>query len=378
MKKVLSLLSFLTVAGFLSSGLQQAGAVPFVSYALAFLFLLGVVLLSKKYANPYGNTGITRNGIDMELWLPQVVPTLFKSNEFLLESTDHSSYVNALTVHIPQEAAALDWTKNRAKGGAPTNTNLRVDTVLDYNIDEYTSVPMLITDAEMKQLSYDKRGSVLLQLMKKGKETIADNILYLWGATGTGGNILRTTGIRNNDPSEGVQVTDLIPSGASGQRKFFGLWDLRRASLKLDNMKVPNDGNRVCILSANQYQQLMDDCVATKYRDGLQNGAVMKTGQVNYILGFRIYMRAEVLVYNNAATPVRKTVGAASAATDNDAALCFHPDFVCLAIGDYKLYYNADQATHYGDVMSALIRMGGSKMYTNETGVVAIVQDAAA
>jgi hypothetical protein len=377
MKKVISFLSFITFVGFLSSGLQQAGASPFVAYASAFLILMGVVLANKHFAIS-NIAGVYKNGIDTEIWLPDLMPTLFKSNEFLLESTDHSSYVNNLTVHIPQEAVALDWDKNPAVGGAPDNTNVRVDTVLDYNIDVWASKPMLVTDAEMKQLSYDKRVAVLQQIMKKGKETIADNVLYAWRATGTGGNILRTTGIKNNDVAEGVEVTSLVVPGATGFRKYSGLYDLRQASLKLDKMRVPNDGNRVAIYSANQYQQLMDDCVATKYRDGLQSGKAMKTGQVNEILGFRIYMRAETLSYTNAGTPVAKVPGAAAAATDNDAILCFHPDFVARAIGDNKIFYNADMAVNLGDVMRVLIRMGASKCYTNETGVVAIVQDAAA
>ena len=377
MKKVISFLFFLVPVGIISSLLHQAGASAGAANVLAFLACVAVVLANRKFSGA-DTFGAVKMGVDVELWLPDVVPTLFKNNEFLLASTDHSSYVNALTVHIPQEATALSWIKNRVKGGAATNTNLRTDTVLDYSIDEYTSEPMLITDAEMKQLSYNKRAAVLTQLMKKGKETIADNIIYIWGSTGTGGNILRSTGVRNNDVAAGVETTNLLVNGtATGLRKYFGLYDLRQAGLKLDKMKVPAAG-RVCLLSANMYQQLMDDVVATKYRDGLQMGKVMETGQINEILGFKIFMRAEVLTYTNASTPVKKTVGAAEATTDNDCAICWHPDFVARAIGDYTLYYNAGMAANYGDVMSALIRMGGSKMYTAETGVVTIVQDAAA
>lgn len=374
MKKLTSLLAFLVIAGFGSSVISQAGAAsPAVATALAFL-LTGIAAYAQR---KYGNKNFTMAGINVEMWYPQVIPTLFKNNEFLMRSTDHSAFVNAYAVHVPQEAAGRDWVKNRAKGGQPVDTYQRTDTVVDYNIDEWTSDPMLITNAEEVQLSYDKRASVLNQMMKVGKQTIADNILYTWGATaGSAANILRTTGFQNNDTASVISTSiGLANSTATGSRKVFGLYDMKRAQFLLDSQNVPREG-RVMVMSANMYQQLLDDVVISKYRDAA-SVMDMANGVANRIMGFDIYVRASVLTYDNAGTPVRKAVGAAGATDDNDAVLFWQEDQVARAIGDYKLYYNADQAVYYGDVMSALIRMGATKVRSTEIGLGAIVQDVA-
>lgn len=375
MKKLTSLLAFLFIAGLGSSVISQAGAAsPAVATALAFL-LVGMAAYAQR---KYGNKNYTVAGINVELWLPQVVPTLFKNNEFLLQSTDHSAYVNGYSVHVPLSATPRDWEKNRAKGGAPATTYQRTDTVTDYLIAEWTSDPMLITNAEEVQLSYDKRASVLNEMMMKGKQTIADDVIYSWGATGaSAANILRTSGIVNNDVTNGVVASSLslVNSDATGSRKVFGLYDLRRAHKLLNSQNVPKEG-RCMLMSSNMYDELMSDVITSKYRDAA-SVMDMTDGKVNRILGFDIYERSSVLTYTNAATPVKKAIGAVGAADDNDAVLFWQKDQVARAIGEYNLYYNAGQAVFYGDVMSALLRCGSTIIRSTEIGVGAIVQDAA-
>lgn len=377
MKRFLSFIPVLLFAGLISTGIVQAtGCSMWLAAPAALAFMALLAFLSPVRNAADGN--LVAYGIDTQVWLNRLMKLLYKNNDFLMRSDDQSQYVNNITVNIPQEAAGQAWTKNRALGGAATNTTIRTDTVLAYNIDVWTSEPMLVTDAEMKQLSYPKVDAVLEQLIKIGRETIANNMIYNWGATaGSLSNIIRTSGFQNNDQTTVISTsTGLVNTTATGSRKVFGLYDVKQAKKLLDKQNVPQNG-RVMLMTPDMYDQLIDDIVVTKYRDASQL-MDMKNGAVNRIMGFDIYMRSSVLTYSNAATPVKQAVGASENEDDNDAVLFWQEDHVARAIGENQIYYFANSPTHYGDVMSGLIRMGGSKNLTTERGIGAIVQAAGA
>lgn len=57
------------------------------------------------------------------------------------------------------------------------------------------------------------------------------------------------------------------------------------------------------------------------------------------------------------------------------AALAWHEQSVCRALGEVKMYSNEDDPTYYGDIYSFLVRAGGRRMRNDGAGVLAIVQD---
>lgn len=371
MKKIIAFLFTGTVLGTVSHKLIQGGTNPMLAVlsAVAIVLALGFIQ-SKRTAHNY-----TTNDIQPEVWLPDLVKSLFMDNEFLMRSVNDSDYVNYKTVHKPQEAAGVAWVKNRVWGAAPSDATDRADTILSYNIDEWTSELMRVLNIDVLQLSYDKRRAVLDQMLKIGKETIANNMLYNWGAS-TSGNILRTSGFRNNDETGGIVTSNLnhVNDTATGSRNVFGLYDMKRAFTAASKWKLGKKG-WVMVMTPNMYQELLDDMLASKYRSHTPD-VDPKTGIVDKVMNFDIYTRDEVLTYTNAATPVRKAVGAAAATTDNDGVLFWSERAVCAAIGANKLMYNPDQAAYGGDVMRGFIYMGGSKERTSEIGVGAIVQGA--
>lgn len=318
--------------------------------------------------------------IQQEIWIKDIQKGLYPTNEFLNEMTDLSEYVNFKTVHIPNAGAAPNVQKNRSLGGAATNTNLRVDTLQSFDVDEYTTDPFLITNAEVVELSYSKRESVLYEQQMKIRKVIGDNVLIdispsgaaLLPDTTTNSNILRSTGITNNDEGDIRNSAAYLPS-ATGNRLNFTLWDVRRAKKLFDKQQIPAEG-RTMLLSADAVDQLISDLIITKYRQDASNVFDTKTGNISMLMGFKILMRSTTVVYDNSATPAVKAYGAAAAATDNDAILFWQKAFLAKAIGDIHIYETANSAVHYGDVYSALIRMGASKMRTSELGVGAIVQ----
>jgi len=300
--------------------------------------------------------------IQREIWEDHIEGNLFKNNEFLLASYDASQYVlQGKVVHIPQSGATANIVKNRSS--LPASVTQRSDTDITYTLDEYTTDPILIPNADTIELSYSKRESVLNEYEAALRQVIAESILYDW-APAAGTNILGTNG---------TAVTSHLAS-TTGNRKKFIANDLKAAQLALNKQNIPLD-ERYALMSADMYQQLTDDLSQTQYRDFSQ-AYDPKAGILGKLFGFNVMMRSTVISYTNDSTPVAKAYGAAAAASDNDALLCWQLNAVERAIGDLTFFEKVGDPTYYGDLYSVLIRMGARKRRTDEKGILAIVQTA--
>ncbi len=329
-------------------------------------------------------------GLSREIWENHILENLFPNNSFLESFLDESEYVNYKTVHSPQAGAAPTVTVDPVfplNGGAGLNVTQRTDSLVDWNIHVFFAGPLVITNTEEVELSYNKRESVLYEMEMELRRVIAENLLIYCAPTGTatlpanlgGGtnvNILRTTGITNNDPNSAPVAAPAYTTGATNNRLVYGLWDFANVKLFMDNQNIP-DEDRAVVMSPNAERQLVNDMIATKYRGSLGDVFDLKTGRVDVLMGFKIYHRSQVMQYNNAATPVVKAYGAAGAATDNDCMLFWQKAGLAKAFGDIHVYSQMDSPTHAGDIFSVLIRMGATKKRYSELGVVALVQTAA-
>lgn len=353
-------------------------AVGIAVFALLFIITLARPMLP-------GGSGDACAGIQKEIWQDRIEENLFNDNEFLMASVDDSQYVDGRTVHIPNAGAVPNVEVNRVKGGPGADTTLREDTEVTYDIDELTTDPFLITDAEEKELSYSKVDSELYDHQETLNDTFAERTIRNWAPTGAAylndgitvnANILRTTGIPNNDEKDApVSVLTYLP-GTTGYRLRFGLYDIRKVKVFQGKQKVPKKGRHV-LMSEDAYDQIVSDLIATKYRDNMTIFNP-ETGELSKIMGYKVWVRATVCTYNNAATPVVNAYGAAAAATDNDAMIFWHERAVSRAFGGVQFYETKGSAKDYGDVYSALVRVGGAKRRKTQVGVCALVQTVSA
>ena len=174
--------------------------------------------------------------LQQEVWAKDIQDNFYQNNEFLAKSTDHSMWVNFKTVHIPQAGAASTVEKNRSI--LPASIGSRTDTDLTYSLNEYTIDPILLTNLEEIQISYNKRSSVMFNIMEALKYTVATQTLYSWAPSGAS-RIVSTTG--------STSTYNLPHSTATGSRKMLTLADLSAAKLKLDNDNVPKTGRVLLI-----------------------------------------------------------------------------------------------------------------------------------
>ena len=290
--------------------------------------------------------------VNKELWRPDIIEALFKSNLWMNRSFNADEYVvGARIVHIPQAGAPSNVERNRVNLPAPIVK--RGDTDITYVLDEYTSDPRLITDIDKKELSYDKRQSIIRDDTGMMMQVAGDNMLYNWAKNVTAGNKIVTTG---------AAATGTAP-GATGNRKIVTEADIRNAQTLMNKLNVPKEG-RVMILPSEFLNQLMSD---NNLKYAFQQVVNLREGSVGRLWGFDLYERSTVLVETTGASI--KLPEAASATDDNECALFYHENLVERALGEVSMFDNPGQAEYYGDIVSFLVRLGGRNRRADNVGV---------
>lgn len=298
--------------------------------------------------------------IQKEIWVKYIMNRFWKDNQFLANAFNDDEYVLAgKVVHIPQPGSIPTVVKNRSS--TPATAVTRTDTEVTYNLDEYTTDPSKISDAEKVELSYSKIDSVWGDHAGGLVETIANDIIIKW-----------LTGIASGTfiPTSGADAA-VTTSGQTGTRKAVTLDELRKAQVAMNTKNVPK-ADRYALFESNMLDQLTQALSQTQYRD-FSAEYDAKEGVVGKIYGFKIMERSTV----GAATVTTNAInalGASVAATDNIVSFCWQKDCVTRAIGDKKVFSNPDQALYYGDILSALMRAGGRRRRADDYGVIPIVQ----
>jgi hypothetical protein len=320
-----------------------------------------LLILSINQKNAAGN--YFTNGIQVELWEKYIVERLWKDNPFLTKAWNADEYVlQGKVVHIPQPGAKPNVVKNRSS--LPATAVTRTDTDYTFSLDQYTTDPTILPDADKKQLSYDKMNSIYGDHAGVLGDTIGDDILIKWAPSTTLGTQIRTTGGPNAD------TVAAAGSVQTGTRLGFHALDLKKAMTKMNTQNVPKEG-RVCMIDANMYDYFLSS-FDTNQMAAYQQTADLANGIVGRLYGFDIMERSNVLQYSSAL--VVNALGAAGAATDELASLCWHPDSVIRALGSVQFFANPNQALYYGDLYSAVVYMGGIIRRADGLGIVAIIQ----
>lgn len=350
---VLALIIGLVASSFLGGGLIMATGVG------AGVFSLGTGLQVALGSNQLVN-GLYM-ALQTEVWVADIMDTLFYENEFLNLAVDHSSYVVNKTVHIPQAGGIPTVVKNRTEDVA--DIQRRTDTELTYDLDNYTTDPYLVKDVENLQISYDKRQSVQGQHIATIGDTIAVETLQKWAVSPSTTHVLRTSG----------DITGMLPHAtATGTRNLLTTNDFARAAAIMDLDKVPKAG-RFSVVPTAMFYGLFSD-VELVNQQALVGKDMLEAGVVAKLMGFNLITRGEVVRYTSAGTNTIRAASSAAAATDCAGAVCFSRFMVSQALGEVKVYYNAGEARSYGDLMSTEVNHGASFLRANNVGRVTIAQ----
>jgi hypothetical protein len=352
---------FLLYAGVVAASVEaQTGINGYVVLAsLVFMAIAYAVAFPKK------TDQLTYNGVEVEIWANYIIERLWRDNQFLRHMfSDDDKVLAGKIVHIPQPGAKPTVIKNR--NTYPATAVRRMDTDIIYPLDEYTTDPTHIPDADKVELSYDKINSVYGDHAGQLAEDVAGDAIYKYLIDLPQTSIVRTLG----------DATDEVLPGATGHRKKFTVKTLRKAQTLMNKQNVSRN-DRYALLSSDMYGQLLEDLSITEKRD-FSESHDPKNGIVGRLYGFNIMERSEVAVATEVGgNVVFKPYGAVVEDNDHDVSLFWQKDALARALGEVKFFENPDRAEYYGDVYSALLRFGGRRRRADNLGVIAVVQDTA-
>lgn len=310
--------------------------------------------------------------IPAEIFADYIVEKLRRTNPHIDLCVDESKYVKGgALVHIPQSGNSPDVVKNRSV--FPAVALQRGDTMITYNLDVYSTDPVHVSWDETAEISYDKTDSVLNDHTTTLIESCGDNICYNWvhGLVKVGNayntvTIPATNIIRTSGEQEDVNPED----GQTLQRCALHYRDLQTAQAKANKAGVPKD-RRYAMIESYMYQQLIDSFSANQMA-AFQGTADLAKGVVGMFAGWKILERGLVVNFDENDVPLPPEQ--ALSATDNIGCLCWHVESVTKAKGDIVPFQNENDALHYGDVMSSLLKHGGRCRRQDWKGLYAIVQ----
>lgn len=370
---LLAVVSFF--AGSLLAAVDQSSAYPiFPSQEMAVTVTAGGLLsvsLAKRYATtpswlkwaaPGAHTGqVNVAAVQAELWVDFIIDKLFRDNSILRAPRRLDSYVlGGKVVHLPQAGANVGGEKNRTV--YPGTVVQRTDTELTFPLDHFTTNPVLLQNAEQAELSYDKMASLMVDQMEWLDEAVTNEMLFNWSGVGAD-QILRTSGADSS--------ANLAHGTATGTRKRMTAADFKNVMVALNKQNVAKEG-RVALLCSDMLGELLEDPML-QARD-VAREADYQNGRIARLYGFDIMERSTVNLFTNAAPPVKKAVGAADAASDNQSSLFFQKNAIGLGMGSVEFFESKADPTYYGDIYSALVRCGGRQLRADGKGVISLVQ----
>ena len=169
-------------------------------------------------------------------------------------------------------------------------------------------------------------------------------------------------------PGASTAVNDV--DGQTGSRKALTYKELLKAQGMMNKAGVPKN-DRYCVMESSMYQQFVDS-LTTNLMAAYQATANLAEGVCGRFAGFTIYERATVLAFNASGTA--HVPGAALDATSDLACLCWQKESVAKANGTIVPFQEIGSPTYYGDIFSALVKMGGRCRRQGWEGVICILQ----
>lgn len=293
-----------------------------------------------------------------EIWIEDIQENFYPDDSFAAKSVDDSAYVSNKKVHIPNAGAPSKVQKNRAS--LPAAISTRTDKDLEYEIDEFTTDPIRLTNVEMVELSYDKRASILRNDKAELQRVCHMALLRRWVEEVK--TVIRTTG-------EGAKAH--TSDAATGDRRKITADDILKMMHTFNTQDIPKE-KRYILLDSVMYAQLLGS-LSEADKINFFASANAQEGTLGKLYGFSIMERSSVLKAQANGTTLLEE-DAEGQANEVAVGVAWQADCVSRAKGEVKMFDNTDDPTYYGDIYSFLLRAGGSRRRHDGKGVALIAQ----
>lgn len=329
------------------------------------LFIAAVALVYMLVPGNGSAVGSARAEVVRKLFSSDLQKVLWPDDSFYAGAQVDEAGWEVDEVEIPQdEDGEAEVVVNPTQ--LPLPIGIEEDKKLSYKADLLVTKPTVVTWNNQLMVSYDKRAAKLEKHRSSLLKQIAERIMYGWSPT-KAEFIRQTTGVATRAASA---------PGATGTRKVAAEADFRWLAERFDRLDIPDDGGRRLVVDPGMKQDVWD--IMKAYGQGTDlNNFLRGYGKLGYLFSFEVYLRSTTQRYTEAATPVKKAVGAATATTDNVASIAFHKRFVRYSKSPVQVWMDAQPRGELagGISMNCGVRSGGTISRLSEKGVLALVED---
>lgn len=258
--------------------------------------------------------------LQKEIWLADIIEPLYAQNTFAAQSVDHSAFVNGAVVHVPNAGNPPEIVKNRST--FPATAKRREDTDLTYTLNDYSTDPVHIPNADAVELSYDKRQSVLGQIQLALADKVHEDLLKSW--------------------IDGAGISKPLPAGTSHKTAIMEI------AGQFNKQDIPQEG-RFAVVDAIFYANLLRELTDFEGQSFLAS-ANAQTGALGRLYGLTLYQRSTLKDGSN------------------DDIFAWHKGSVSRALGQTEIFVDDQNPLYYGDIFSALVRAGGAVIRSDKAG----------
>ena len=262
------------------------------------------------------NTGAAFAGLYPEVWTGELLKKFRHEGTFLSRISDYSRYVNqSNTMHLVDVGVDPSVLINNTT--YPIASSESADSDVSISLSKFDTENTVITDDELRGLSYDKIGLKVEQHKLALEDKTLEKALHSLAVTANSATtpVIGTTGSSN---------------GETEARKRMTINDIISLKRKLDDLKVPKMGRELILCS----QHVEDLLLASQtFRDQYHN---IKDGTTMDMCGFIV----SECTYNPVYTSGTKAAfgAAAAAATDQNASVAILHQRCVKATGEVKAY----------------------------------------
>lgn len=296
--------------------------------------------------------------LQTQVWLKTLQENFFPDDSFVAKSENDSEYVQNKTVHVPNAGKPSGVKVNRSI--LPAEVQERTDNELTYNIDELTTDPIRISNADSVELSYDKRSSILKNDKEELQRVASERILLSWAKGADAAHPILTDGGERDAHTE----------KGTGKRKKMTANIIHQVALRMDKQNLSKKG-RYLILDTDMYGDLLDSLTEAG-RFAFLASANVEKGTVGQLYGIDIFSRSEVLRMKANGEIISDP--ADGDATEVAAGFAWQSGCVSHAFGEAKMFSSLDDPKYYSDIYSFLMRVGGSHRRYDKKGIFLVAE----
>ncbi len=317
MFKIVSLIFFLTVNSVVGAS---------VATATGFSPETGAIVANVISLIPTAK-GVVMAKLTKEIWLSDIMEAFIPNRAFLSATTNMDQFVENDKINLAEAGVDPNVLINNTTYPVPFAE--RSDTPLEIVLDVYDTEGTVLRNAELIELAYDKRSSVVAGHKNALLNKFSKKACHAYAPA-------------SNDTFTPVKVTTGAVSGGFKVITFQDLLDLKTA---FDDLDAPED--RMLVLNPTHFNQLAkQDLVLMK--------TIMQSN--DNLFGFKLFTFSQTPKYNKS-TGAKVAFGAAPApATDTIASVAWCQSEVMRALGTFDMFERLKDPEQKGDIINFQMR----------------------